>query len=152
MKMIQMMLIVSLVGLSAYASPLPQKADLLASNTVVARYEGTQHHPCRHMTALCPDRCNHAATLAHFRVLRNERYQKSGEYGDERINEGDTALVEVFKDTPGQDTAVADFISRLKPGDVVRFTMNHYYVQDHQTLFPVRPVVHIEVVETFRDD
>lgn len=37
MKMIQMMLIVSLVGLSAYASPLPQKADLLASNTVVAR-------------------------------------------------------------------------------------------------------------------
>ncbi len=133
-----------LSGVCAYATPLPEKADMLASNTVVARYEGTHFHPCRHMTALCPDRCDHATSLAHFRVLRNEYYRKSGVYGDDKLKEGDTAMVDVRKDVPGQDTSVAQLISRLKPGDTVRFTVNHYYVQQNQCSFPVRPVVSIE--------
>ncbi len=117
---------------------------MLATNTVVARYEGTHFHPCRHMTALCPDRCDHATSLAHFRVLRNEHYQKTGKYGDDELKEGDTAMVDVLRDVPGQDASVAQFISHLKPGDTVRFTLNHYYVQQNQGFFPVRPVVSIE--------
>lgn len=140
----KMILIAILAGLSACASPLPDQADLLAANTVLARYEGTQFHPCRHMTALCPDRCDHAATLAHFRVLHNEHYQKLGQYGDEKMGEGETVMVDVLKDTPGQDASVAALISRLKPGDTVLMTIHHYYVQVEHSFFPVRPVVKIE--------
>lgn len=133
-----------LTGLCVHASSLPEKADMLATNTVIARYEGTHFHPCRHMTALCPDRCDHATSLAHFRVLRNEQYRKVGKYGDDKLKEGDTAMVDVRRDVPGQDASVAQLISRLRPGDTVRFTLNHYYVQQGQAFFPVRPVVSIE--------
>ena len=135
-----------LAGLSACAAPLPEKADLLATNTELAQYEGTRHHPCRHMTALCPDRCDHATTLAHFRVLSNENYKKLGEYGDEKIKEGDIAMVDVLKEVPGQDATVTETITRLKQGDTVRITINHYYVQVGQSFFPVRPAVKIEAV------
>ena len=140
----RIILITMLAGLSASATPLPEKADLLASNTVVAQYTGTQYHPCRHMTALCPDRCGHANTLAHFRVLRNEHYQRNNEYGDEEMKVDDIAMVDVLNDVPGQDEGVATLISQLKLGDSVRMTINHYYVKEEQGFFPVRPVVKIE--------
>ncbi len=136
-----------LSALLASAAPLPEKADLLASNTVLALYEGTHFHPCRHMTALCPDRCDHASSLAHFRVLRNVRYQKIGQYGDDKMNEGDTAMVDVRRDIPGQDAQVAQFISQLKPGDAVLITINHYYIQQEHNFFPVRPVVSIKIAQ-----
>ena len=57
------------------ASPLPQQADLLASNTVTAQFLGMQERPCYFRTALCPDRCDHASKVAQFRVLPNESYE-----------------------------------------------------------------------------
>ncbi len=143
---IWIILFAMLAELNAWAAPLPEKADLLASNTVVARYEKTHHHPCRHMTALCPDRCDHASTLAHFRVLYSENYQKTSEYGDEEMKSGCTAMVDMLRDIPGQNVAVTELISRLKPGETVRMTINHYYVQVGQNFFPVRPVVKIELL------
>ncbi len=141
---IQTIFITALAGLSACASPLPEKADILSSNTVVAQYVGTYYHPCRHMTALCPDRCDHATTLAHFRVLRNERYQRNSEYGDDMMKADDTVTVDVLNDTPGQDEAVVQLISQLKPLDTVRMTIHHCYVQQSQNFFPIRPVVQME--------
>ena len=68
---------------SVIASPLPEKADLLASNTVTAQYLGARRLPCMGRTALCPHRCGHAASVAVFRVISNEAYAKPGKYGDD---------------------------------------------------------------------
>lgn len=126
------------------SAPLPEKADLLATNTILAKYLRTVEQPCRFMTALCPDKCHHATRLAQFEVLANEQYERPGKYGDEKMEPGSIALVDVQKETIGQSPAVARFISELRPGDTVRLTITHYYVHQGQGQFPVRPVVSIE--------
>lgn len=130
----------------AGSAPLPEKAELLASNTVLAKYMQTVDLPCRYMTALCPDKCDHATKLAQFEVVANENYTHPGQYGDEKMEPGSTAVVDVQKDIIGQSPAVAKFISKLKKGDQVRLTITHYYVQQGQGQFPVRPAVSIERV------
>lgn len=132
---------------SSESSTLPEKAELLASNTIVAKYRDTVEQPCRFMTALCPDKCDHATRLARFEVLANENYQHPGKYGDEKLEPGELALVDVKKEIPGQSHRVAEFIDDLLPGDTVRLTICHYYVQQGQGHFPVRPVVRIERVK-----
>ena len=126
------------------AATLPEKADLLASNTVVAKYLQTVEQPCRFMTALCPDRCDHATRLAQFEVLANEHYEHPGKYGDEKMEPGSVAMVDVKKEVLGQSPEVAKIISGLHPGDKVRLTIRHYYVQQGQGQFPVRPVVSLQ--------
>lgn len=125
-------------------STLPEQAELLATNTVTAQYVGTVEQPCRFMTALCPDKCGHGTRLAQFHVISNDRYDRPGKYGDDKMNAGDTVSVDVAREVPGQSPSVAALISRLQPGEVVRFTVNHYYVTQGQGQFPVRPVVSIE--------
>lgn len=128
----------------AAAAPLPEKADMLATNTVVAQYVDTVDVPCRFLTAFCPDKCDHATKLAQFSVISNENYEKPGQYGDEKLEPGAVAVVDVKKDILGQAPEVAKLISELKPGEKVRLTITHYYVQVGQGQFPVRPAVSIE--------
>lgn len=131
-----------------FAAPMPEKAELLASNTVVAHYMGTIEQPCRHLTADCPDKCDHATKAARFRVLKNEAYQQLGKYGDEAIAPGSIMYVDVKKLTPGQDdAALFNFIDTIKVGDTVRLTQKHYYGQIGNAMLPFRPVTAIEKVE-----
>lgn len=148
------LLVVCLGVLAAWflhASPLPEESELLASNTVVARFVGIQDQPCRFMTALCPDRCSHATRLAAFEVISNEDYQKPGKYGDEKLAPGDVAHVDVQKEIPGQSPQIAQQIARLAPGDVVRLTISHFYVRQGQGQFPVRPAVFLQPVSQAGD-
>lgn len=128
----------------AWATPLPEEAELLASNTVEAKFIGVQDHPCRFMTALCPDRCDHGTRLATFQVISNEGYRRSGKYGDDILAPGDTAVVDVVKSIPGQPEEIVQTISQLKPGDVVKLTICHYYVKQGQGQYPVRPATSLE--------
>lgn len=125
----------------------PEEADLLATNTVVAVYEKTIDHPCRHLTSLCPDRCNHADKLAVFRVVANEHYDRPGQYGDAKAEPGSELYISVLKDQEGQDPAIRQLVSQLQPGDAVRFTVDHYYRNNAGSRYPVRPVSKMERVE-----
>lgn len=127
-----------------FAAPLPQKADLLAENTVVAQYVGMKERPCHFRTALCPDRCGHAMKIALFAVSKNEHYAKHGEYGDEKAPEGSMLMIDVLGDTPGQPDEVSAALKALKPGDVVRLTQKHYYADFGTVVEPVRPVTALE--------
>lgn len=132
-----------------FATPMPEKADLLASNTVRAHYLGTLDIPCRHLTADCPDKCNHATRVARFRVLQNQDYQKSGEYGDDKMEPGSIVMIDIKNPTPGQkDSQLFSFIGKLEVGATVRFTQAHYYGDLGHAMLPFRPVTHIEVEET----
>lgn len=138
------LLLLSLLVPSVFAAPLPEKADVLAVNTVRAVYEGVQDRPCRFLTSLCPDRCGHATRLALFKVVENEGYQKPGKYGDDKAEAGSIMYVDVLKDIEGQDASVARLIEGLKPGDEVRLTVTHYYVTNGQSMYPVRPATSID--------
>lgn len=137
----------ALAAASAFASPMPEKADLLASNTVLARFDGYTDIPCRFMTADCPDRCDHATKVANFTVIANEDYKRPGKYGDDKAEVGSVVMVDMKKPTPGQnDRAVYDFIDSLKPGDTVRLTQDHYYGEIGSAVMPFRPVTKMEKV------
>ncbi len=134
-------------SLVAFASPLPQKADLLASNTVTAQFLGTRAIPCMGRTALCPDRCGHAVSVAVFRVISNEAYAKPGKYGDDKAEPGCEILVDTKADVPGQDAAVQETLAALTPGDTVRLTQKHYYADMGDVLMPIRPITELNVTE-----
>ena len=132
---------------SVFASPLPEKAELLATNTVVAQYVATESRPCYGRTALCPDRCGHAVSVAKFRVLANEAYDKPGKYGDDKAEVGNLLMIDAANDVPGQDESVLRKIAELKPGQVVRIKQNHYYADLGDVLAPIRPVEKLEVLK-----
>lgn len=126
-----------------FAAALPE-GDTLASNTIVATFTGTKDKPCMHRTSLCPDRCNHALTLALFTVDKNEKYEKPGEYGDDKLEAGSTAMVDIKRPVAGQETSVVEDIKALKPGDKVRLTITHHYVNENGNRYPIRPVTQFE--------
>ena len=132
---------------SVFASPLPEKAELLASNTVVAQYVATESRPCYGRTALCPHRCGHAKSVAKFRVLANEAYEKPGKYGDDKAEVGNMLFIDAVNNEPGQDEAILRKLAELKPGQVVRIKQNHYYADFGNVLAPVRPVEKLEVLK-----
>lgn len=113
-------------------------SDLLAENRVVAEYLGTQEIPCRFMTALCPDKCDHATMVAQFRVLFVEHYAKHGEYGDASLSAGDILPVDIRRPAPGQVALPA-----LAKGDKVRLTLQHRYTKG-KVQEPIRPVTRVE--------
>ena len=143
----------SLMGLAAAlfvptvnAAPLPEKADLLATNTVVAVYRGKVKPPCRFLTSECPDRCGHSREQAVFTVKASEAYSHPGKYGDDRLTPGAQWMVGTKDDVPGQDPAVLTQLAGLKPGDTVRMTVTHYYITLNNASYPVRPVTSLTVL------
>lgn len=132
---------------AAFASPLPENVELLASNTVVAQFLGMQERPCYFRTALCPDRCDHAAKVAQFRVLTNEAYEKPGKYGDDKAAAGNMLVVDARNDVPGQPDDMRQKLSDLKPGQIVRITQKHYYGDMGGVHMPVRPVTQLDVLK-----
>ena len=128
------------------AAPLPEKADLLATNTVVAVYSGTVKPPCHFRTALCPDRCGHSREQAVFTIKTSEDYSHPGKYGAPRMAVGSEWMVGTKDDVPGQDPAVLEQLAGLKPGDTVRMTVTHYYITLNNASYPVRPVTSLTVL------
>lgn len=121
-------------------------AELLSRHDVVAEFAGTREHVCLGRTVLCPDRCGSSGTLAVFRVLRYESYEKPGEYGDPQTDE----FVFMLKSTAGTSAVsdeIARAVERLSPGDKVRLVWEHVYVTDENgSQFPERPVVRLEKI------
>ena len=128
------------------AAPLPEKADLLATNTVVAVYRGKVKPPCRFLTSECPDRCGHSREQAVFTVKASEAYSHPGKYGDDRLTPGAQWMVGTKDDIPGQDPAVLTQLAGLQPGDTVRMTISHYYVTVNDASYPVRSVTSLTVL------
>lgn len=148
MKLINSIITMAVLAVpTLFAAPMPAKADLQASNTVVAVYVGTKERPCMFRTALCPNRCGHAAKVATFRVVTNEDYKKPGKYGDDKAEAGSVIMVDMLRDVPGQNEDVQKLISTLSAGDQVRMTQDHYYGDFGQVMEPFRPVTKIEKLE-----
>lgn len=129
------------------ASPMPENAQVLASNTFEATYLGLMELPCRGMTADCPDKCDHATKVARFRVTKNVDYCQNSEYGDEKVTPGSIVMVDVKKLTPGQDdAAIFELIDKLELGSKVIMTQDHCYGEIGDLVAPFRPVTKMEII------
>lgn len=118
--------------------------EILASNEVIATYVGTHSAPCMHMTAECPDRCTHATKYAQFKVIKNIKYVKDGEYGVAKAEAESLMRVDVEKDIEGQNASVAKTIAALKPGDKVELTVTHYYLTKDNSRYPAYPATSLK--------
>lgn len=118
--------------------------EILASNEVVATYVGTREVPCMHMTSECPNRCQHATKYADFKVIKNIKHIKDGQYGAPKAEAESFMSVDVKKDIEGQDASVAKLIATLKPGDKVQLTVTHYYLTKDNCRYPAYPATSLK--------
>jgi hypothetical protein len=121
--------------------------EVLSSHKATGEFTGVTHIPCRNLTSLCPDRCNHAQDAAEFKILEYQQYEKPGEYGDEKA---DVYRVRIDQNAPRekQDPAVIEIIKSLTPGQKVKLFWEHIYVTDGETgsKWPERPLRSIEKI------
>lgn len=119
---------------------MADKIDVLSHHDAICEFTGIRHIPCRFRTAECPDRCDHAADIAIFKVLEYKEYELKGKYGDEKQTE---ITCEVKKPVYHQDPAIAEKCRSLKEGQKVRVVYDHLYVDDGSNVRPERPIISI---------
>jgi hypothetical protein len=120
--------------------------EVLATHKALAEYTGVVHYPCRHMTSLCPNQCNHGQDAAQFKILEYLEYAKTGQYGDDKQ---DVYRVRIDQKNPQeqQDPAIVATINSLTPGQKVKLFWEHIYVTDGATnsKYPQRPIRSVEL-------
>ncbi|NWK56371.1 hypothetical protein HW115_12175 [Verrucomicrobiaceae bacterium N1E253] len=97
--------------------------QVLSTHETQAVFKGTSERKCRHMTALCPDRCNHGGTVAEFTITRYLRYDKPGKYGDPK-----TKLFTTMLKKPDMDQKTIERIGKLAPGTALTLNWEHRYI------------------------
>lgn len=118
--------------------------ETLAVHQTLARYEGITDVPCRHMTADCPDACEHGGQYAHFSIVEYTGYQQLNEYGDPK--QGEFIVRFAMKDgSPDPEMAVPlqKLIRELDKGQVVALDWSHVLVKDETGSYPKRVIVRL---------
>lgn len=120
-----------------------EKRELLSVHETEAKFEGLRQHVCMGRTALCPDDCGHSGRMAVFTITKYLRYDRPGEYGDEK----QLSFHVLVEDNHGNQkipSAQRDAIHALKPDVAVRLDWNHDYVTRDGSSFPERVITRIE--------
>ncbi|MEG1552848.1 MAG: hypothetical protein RR982_01385 [Kiritimatiellia bacterium] len=125
------------------------RGEVLSTHKTDAIYRGTQDQPCRHLTSLCPNRCDHGGKLAKFDIVRYSKYERPGQYGDPRQKQ--FLLRVAHKDgTPDESLPLAlrETLSKLTVGQRVELSWKHVYVTDaNGSKFPERIITELETEE-----
>ena len=117
--------------------------DVLSHHEAICIFQGIRRNPCMFRTALCPDRCGHSSDVAFFAVEKYLKYEKLGEYGDDKQ---DIFTTEVNKPVYRQDPSIAEKIKTLNQGQKVKIVYDHLYVKDDSCQRPERPFISLEVL------
>ena len=118
--------------------------DALSHHDVLAEFLRIEHIPCRFLTTLCPDHCDHATDVAVFKVLKYNEYKLNEKYGDEKQ---EIIYVDVKKKIPRQEPQIAEIALELKPGQNVRLIYDHIYIEQDGVQSPARPCLAIDLIE-----
>ena len=122
---------------------LPQGVKL-ASHETLARFDGLTEEPCRHMTTLCPNECDHGGTYAHFSIVEYTNYVQHEKEGDPKQ---ETFAVRIaLQDgslAPETSPALKRVISELSPGQVVVLDWLHFYHRNEQGCYPERIITRL---------
>eukprot|EP00388_Colpodella_angusta_P046660 GDKK01070150.1.p1 GENE.GDKK01070150.1~~GDKK01070150.1.p1 ORF type:complete len:144 (+),score=8.71 GDKK01070150.1:45-434(+) len=121
--------------------------EVLSNHVFIAIFEGISHQPCRFMTSMCPDRCNHSKDVAHFKVTQYISYEKNGQFGDDKQEIIYFGLTSQDHSSDRQDPAIIEEVRQLKKGDTVRIHYEHIYCTDESgSKWPERPFRSIDVI------
>ena len=103
--------------------------EVLSVHQTVARFEGFEEVPCRHLTAQCPNACTHGGKYARFAIVEYTGYEKPGQLGDEKqaVFACRVALRDGSPD-PLVPAALRAALEELKVGQVVGLDWKHVYV------------------------
>ena len=118
-------------------------SDVLCINEVKATFTEKKHFPCRFRTALCPDRCNHAKDAAVFKIDEYLKYEKPGQYGDDK-KDNFTWDLNPTADSNKLHPEYLEIVKGLQPGDKVRINWTHFYIHDDNGAHPERSVTFFE--------
>lgn len=134
-----LVLLAAILPLGAQNAAAPQ-VEVLSTHQTDAVCEGVRHLPCRHRTALCPDKCGHAMDVVVFRITAYRGYVKnSPHHGDPEARE---FLLRLKPDEAVSAEVVATARS-LKVGDAVRLDWVHEYVRADGVSYPRRRVTQL---------
>ena len=119
--------------------------EVLSSHKTIAVFDGIQHQPCRFLTSLCPDKCDHATDSAVFTVEKYLSYEQNGEYGDEQQTK---IYCTINKSVHYQDKSITTIVKTLQVGKKYYVDYDHIYITDETgNKYPARPVKRIEEVK-----
>ncbi|KAK8860366.1 hypothetical protein M9Y10_012030 [Tritrichomonas musculus] len=120
-------------------------ADVLCVNEVIATFTEIKHFPCHFRTALCPDRCGHARDSAIFKIDEYLKYEKPGQYGDEK-QENFMWNLKPEADSNKLHPEYLEVVKSLQPGQKVKINWTHFYVHDDNGAHPERSVTFFEKI------
>lgn len=116
----------------------------LSTHKTEATFVGVETIKCRHMTALCPDRCEHGGTVAKFKIENYLDYQKPSQYGDPKQETFVVQLTDGQGNVPKTTShALMQVIDSLSAGDAVTLEWTHTYVDDGAIVEPRRLVTRL---------
>ena len=100
----------------------------LAEHQTIARLEQFVEEPCRHLTAQCPDACDHGGTYAIFKIERYEAYTQFTQDGEAR-QETFALRTRLRNGEPAPETppALVRTLHALRPGAKVQLHWIHFY-------------------------
>lgn len=125
----------------AGSGPAEPSVDVLSAHQTDAIYQGVRHLPCRHRTALCPDKCGHARDVAVFRITAYRSYTKANP------NHGDPQAAEFLMPLAVGEEVSAELLEvakGLKVGEAVKLDWVHEYVRAEGASYPRRRVTRLE--------
>lgn len=122
---------------------LPQGIKL-AEHETLARFDGITEEPCVHMTAQCPNECDHGGQYAHFSIVEYTRYARIKKDGDPK-QETFSVRLALRDGTPAPETspALRSVISELTKGQVVGLNWTHLYLLNEDRHYPERVVTRL---------
>lgn len=131
-------------GPVAPAAPSPADTRaVLSLHKTDAVFAGIERQPCRHLTAECPDRCDHGGLFAKFTITNYRAYEKRDTYGDPRTDQFQLRI----RDGRGAPTVPAELLTKilaLKTGDTVHLDWAHEYVTHAGSSRPERTVTRLD--------
>lgn len=122
------------------------QGEVLSTHKTRAVYSGIKVETCRHLTALCPNRCEHGGSYALFTIKKYLDYQKMNmKYGEEQ----QVTFYVPLKNGQGErvletSDALYMMIESLKEGEEVTLHWAHTYVSDGIVSEPRRVVTFLE--------
>lgn len=131
------------VTVAYHQTKLPS-GHVLSTHKTQARYVGLTEVPCRHMTAQCPDACEHGGVYAQFEIERYTDYIPSSEYAEERQ---ETFAIRLWmrngEAAPEGSIALRQVIGDLKEGQRVQLDWVQLYRITETCNYPENIVIQL---------
>lgn len=100
--------------------------ELMYAYSAEAKFEGKEFQPCRHMTSLCPNKCNHATDLYRFTIQKLDVTANPDSTNKKWVTPVEVGTSYLVAQTwlNGYENAA----EALQPGNMVQLAWNHEYV------------------------